>query len=313
MEYYNDKLKELQEQVSRKKHLTVKRDELQKQYDRLKEKAAQLEAEKVSEQADVERLEARSLANFFYQVVGKMDEKLSKEKEEAYAAAVKYDAAVSEMKAVKADINSVLNELGECQGCDIQYARALEEKTEAVRQSGTPEAEELLQLEQKLTEFKCQEREIREALSAGNSALCTADCILESLKSAENWGTWDLLGGGLISDIAKHSHLDAAQSKVERLQTQLGRLKTELADVTIQSDVQVSVDGFMRFADYFYDGLFADWAVLNRIDKSSTQISQTRGQINAVVRRLETLLNTNTQNQTRTQFRIQQLILNARF
>ena len=92
-----DKLKELQEQVSRKKHLTVKRDELQKQYDRLKEKAAQLEAEKVSEQADVERLEARSLANFFYQVVGKMDEKLSKEKEEAYAAAVKYDAAVSEM------------------------------------------------------------------------------------------------------------------------------------------------------------------------------------------------------------------------
>lgn len=312
MEYYNEKLKELQEQVSRKKHLTAKRDELQKQYDKLKEKAAELEAEKLSEQADVDRLEARSLANFFYNVVGKMDEKLTKEKEEAYAASVKYDAVVAEMNAIRSDINSVQAELGKYQGCDIKYTRILEEKTDAVKQSGTPEAEELLQLEKQLTELKCQEREIREALSAGNSALYTADSILESLKSAENWGTWDLFGGGLISDIAKHSHLDDAQANIERLQTQLGRLKTELADITIDSDIKVNIDGFLRFADYFYDGLFADWAVLNRIDKSNTQITQTRSQINTIVRRLETLLNANTHNQTLTQSRIRQLVQNAR-
>lgn len=71
MEYYNTKLKELQEQVSRKKHLAAKRDELQRQYDKLKDKVADLEAKKLSEQADVERLEGRSLANFFYTVFWK--------------------------------------------------------------------------------------------------------------------------------------------------------------------------------------------------------------------------------------------------
>lgn len=116
----------------------------------------------------------------------------------------------------------------------------------------------------------------------------------------------------MISDIAKHSHLDDAQSKVERLQNQLGHFKTELADVEIESNMQVNIDGFLRFADYFFDGLFADWTVLDRIERSSTQVGETRGQITTVIRRLETLLNTNTQNQTRIRSRIDQMILNAK-
>jgi len=35
--------------------------------------------------------------------------------------------------------------------------------------------------------------------------------------------------------------------------------------------MQVNVDGFLRFADYFFDGLFADWAVLDRINQSQEQ------------------------------------------
>ena len=44
-----------------------------------------LEKSKLAEQADVDRLEGHSLAAFFYQVIGKMDEKLDKERQEAYA------------------------------------------------------------------------------------------------------------------------------------------------------------------------------------------------------------------------------------
>ena len=103
---------------------------------------------------------------------------------------------------------------------------------------------------------------MQEALIAGNAALSCADQILFQLNSAEGWGTWDLVGGGLLSDLAKHSHLDQAQASVETLQSQLRRFKTELADVTINADIQVSIDGFLRVADYSFDGIFADWAVL---------------------------------------------------
>ena len=109
------------------------------------------------------------------------------------------------------------------------------------------------------------------------------------MDSAEGWGTWDLLGGGLISDIAKHSHLDEAQSKVQNLQSELRRFKTELSDVTINADMQVSVDGFLRFADYFFDGLFADWAVMDKISQSKSSVQSTKSQIESVLSRLRSM------------------------
>ena len=53
--------------------------------------------------------------------------------------------------------------------------------------------------------------------------------------------------------------------------------------------MQVSIDGFLRFADYFFDGLFADWAVLDQIGRSQEQVRQTWTQIDGVLTRLEAL------------------------
>lgn len=128
-----------------------------------------------------------------------------------------------------------------------------------------------MELEEQLAHDAAGLKEIREAIDAGNAALSTADSILDSLNSAEGWGTWDLVGGGLITDIVKHGHLDDAQAKVEQLQIQLRRFCTELADTQIYADLQVKVDDFLVFADYFFDGLFADWAVLDHISKSKSK------------------------------------------
>ena len=121
---------------------------------------------------------------------------------------------------------------------------------------------------------------------AGLSARGTADSILSSLHSAGSWGTFDLLGGGLVADLAKHSHLDSAQDQIETLQIQLSRFRTELSDVTIHADIQAQVDGFLRFADYFFDGLFVDWMVLDRIQQSEAQVQNTADRIGDVLRRL---------------------------
>ena len=96
-----------------------------------------------------------------------------------------------------------------------------------------------------------------------------------------------MLGGGLIADAAKHSHLDEAQEQVEKLQGALRRFKTELADVEIIADMQVNVDGFLRFADYFFDGLFADWTVMDRIDESISKVKHTKSELLSVIGKLE--------------------------
>ena len=90
-----------------------------------------------------------------------------------------------------------------------------------------------------------------------------------------------------MSDLAKHSHLDEAQDLVDRLQNQLRRFQTELADVRIKCNLQLNVEGFLRFADFFFDGLFSSWAVLDQISSAREQVLRTQGQIETVLGRLK--------------------------
>lgn len=311
MTYYDEQLNLLQEKIARFRQLSAKTEELRRQRDALLARVHELEAVKLDEQADVDRLEGRSLAAFFYNVIGKMDERLDKERQEAYAARVKYDAAARELEGVESDLRRYEVELTSLRGCEGQYEAALQEKAAAVKAAGGADAEEILKLEERSAFLKSQKKELNEAISAGNTAFDTTQAVLESLNSAENWGTWDLLGGGLLADLAKHGHLDEAQSTIETLQSQLRRFKTELADVTIQADIQVNVDGFLRFADYFFDGLFVDWAVMDQISQSQSQVQSTRAQIGQVLSRLNSMKTTVEREQAQIKKKLDSLVLEA--
>lgn len=288
MNEYDDRLKELQDKIHMKGHLERVLKNLKKQQAELEQKVDELDNQRMKEQSEVDRLEGSSLRRFFYNVVGKQDEKLSKERQEAYEASVRYDAAYQELKAVEADIRYQELEYGRVRRSEEEYQSVLAQKISAFKASDHPKAGEILALEEKIAKLKAQEKEIQEAISAGNTAIHLAEQVLGDLSSAHNYGAWDVLGGGLIADMAKHSHLDDAQNRIERLQVELRRFKTELSDVNINAGMQVSIDGFLRFADYFYDGLFADIAVLERIKESQTRITNVKNQILTVMGVLNT-------------------------
>ena len=286
---YNEQLLQLQEKVLQKKNIDAKLQELNLQREELNSRVYEYEKAMQDEQADVDRLERTSLTSIFYAIIGKKEDKLDKEKMEAYAAKVKYDSAVQELDLVDEDIRRMEAQLYKFSGCEKQYEALLHDKEAAVKASGSGDAERVFQLEEKITAQISHKKEIEEAITAGSVALRSATSVLSSLDSAEGWGTWDLFGGGLISDLAKHSHLDEAQSKVQKLQNELRIFKTELADVTINADMQVNVEGFLRFADYFFDGLFADWAVLDKISQSQSSVRNTKKQIENVLSRLRSM------------------------
>lgn len=290
MTNFDEKLRELQEQIAAKNRLETVLKALRKQQDELEDKVAELESKKLKEETDVEGLEKRSLVNFFYNVVGKMDKKLTQERQEAYEAAVSYDVAYKELQAVKKDIRQYELEYGKVHRSEEKYNDVLQEKLEFLKLTGTPEADAICQLEEKLTQLATQEKEIKEAISAGKSALYMVESIIASLSSAKGWGEWDLLGGGLFADIAKYGHLGEAQDQVEKLQVALRRFQTELEDVQLQVNTTVNIDGFLRFADYFFDGLFSNWAVLDRINASQLNVRDTGNKLEQVLERLNNML-----------------------
>lgn len=283
----HDDLFALQQKVAQKPLLESKLYEFHTQRRQYDNQVISLRVAFRKEQEDVEKLEGRSLANYFYQVIGKLDDKLDQERKEAYAAKVKLDAAERELAGIESDIKEIQEQITDVLVAEARYKDALELKRRQLKDSGTQVADQILSMEERMAALQAQKQEIKEAISAGYSARSTADRILSELEDADGWNTWDILGGGgIITHMAKHSHLDEAQDLVQELQSQLRRFKTELADIQISANMQVNIDGFLRFADYFFDGLFADWAVGDKISQSMNSVSSTKSQISRTLDRL---------------------------
>lgn len=221
MRYYSEDIQHLQQEILEKKRTKAKLSDLQIQQAELKERTAKLEKLMVKEQKDVDRLNRGSLSAFFYRASGQMEEKLSKEEAEAYAARVKYETARSELWAVDEDIAARLREIEGLPECEEQYQSLLKSRTEQVKNSGAPEAEQLMRMEKRLSFLKSQNQEIEEALTAGEQALHATEQILEHLEEAKSWGTIDMMGGGIISDVVKYDHLDQVQKQATTLQNSL--------------------------------------------------------------------------------------------
>ncbi len=282
-----DELSLLQAQLTYKKRLEAMLQELRSQQTPLRKKTMELEQIMLREQKDVDRLEGHSLAAFFYHAVGKMEEKLEDERREYYAARVKYDACRRELEAIEQDIESTEEDLADLSDCEARYEQAKEEKRRAISAADLPEARALLTKEETLAALESQEQELREAIAAGTEALRTTADVLQNIESAKDWATFDLLGGGLLADLAKHERLDEAQKEVEQLQVQLQRFNKELSDVEIRANLQVSIKDMLKFADFFFDGIFTDAAVLDHIKQSHSQVEHTRERILIILRSLQ--------------------------
>lgn len=275
--------------VLRKRQLLAQLESLREQEQALQQRVSLLAEQMAAEQQNVERLEGCSLARLFHYMSGKYEQRLDQEKQEAYEAAVRYETACQELEKVQAVIAADERELAGLEDCEQRYEALLEQRVQQIKATDQIHGVELLRLEEALQELENQQRELAEAAQAGRDAQQAADAILQELDDAASMGVWDLLGGGLLVTMAKHDHLDAAQNLVEQLQIKLRNFKTELADVSIDVNLQMQVDGFLYFADYFFDGIFADLAVQNHIEEQQRQIQQLKQQIDEVLGTLQTM------------------------
>ncbi|SHH75491.1 hypothetical protein SAMN02745823_00868 [Sporobacter termitidis DSM 10068] len=282
-------LAELSAKIERRKKLDVMLQSLNREEQELAQHAQQLNAALSKEDADVSRLEKTTATSILYAMLGKKEARLDKERQEAFSARLKYGAANRQLDDCRARIGQLSAERNAFSDCFKQYDLVFEALKETLRED--PDyAERLSSLERRRGEAAGQLKELDEAISAGRAVLNQIGCIEENLDSAESWGTWDLFGGGLFADMEKHSHLDDAQADAEHLQVLLSRFHTELADVRVSASLEsINIDGFLRFADYFFDGLFADWSVLSRIRDSQESVQQLRQQVSGALSRLSAM------------------------
>ena len=118
------------------------------------------------------------------------------------------------------------------------------------------------------------DRELMEAIAAGERALHSLRGAHKALGSAKNWGLWDLFGGGFLTDMMKHSRLDNAMRRMEAARQDLRIFEMELRDVDVTSQLNVDVGDFLTFADFFFDGMVADYMVYSRIAEMKERVEE---------------------------------------
>ena len=129
--------------------------------------------------------------------------------------------------------------------------------------------------------------EIRETIAAGERALRSLQAAQSKLNSARGWGIFDMLGGGLLSDLMKHSRMNDASSYMEAARRDLEIFKRELADVSTSYNLRMDVDGFLTFADFFFDGLIADYLVQTKISKARGQVEEAIAKVTQILAELK--------------------------
>ena len=233
MREFDAELKDLRERIARLRRNTVRLETLRGQEAEALADAERLRRVWSAEQKDVEDLGRLSFASIAAKLSGRGEERLEREEAEACAARMKYDAAERQLAEIRQEIAGCEAELRADQGCEARFQQALEEKREALKLGNSAAAERIIALEERMAELQSRLRELEEARSAGEDVRRRLDQVLASLGSAENWRTWDVIGGGLLTDMMKYSRLDEAQHSMEQMQSALRRYRRELADVCL--------------------------------------------------------------------------------
>lgn len=238
------------------------------------------------EQADVDRLEGASLSALLASLTGRKEERLEREEAEALAARLQYQSAQQQLDEVQRELEACQDRIRASADCPERYEAFLRSRQEALKAADPELRDRIGGLENRIAALTARRRELREALTAGDRALERLDRVIDRLDSAGGWSTWDLLGGGLLTDVMKYNRLDEAQEQIEALRSDLRRYQAELADVERLEQFDVRPGGMMQAVDIFFDNILSDWMVREQIQRSQNEMTGLQSRIRGIQDRL---------------------------
>lgn len=240
----------------------------------------------------LDKLEGFSFMNMIRTWTGQQDELRAEKVDKAAILELKSNEAKKMLHDLTSDLEQVNHMLNQSNEKPLQQELSrLQEKKQSYLQLHEPEyAHKLEQLANEEVMTKQLILEITEAEEAGDIALTKLGQAAASLHSAGGFSTWDtFFGGGIIATHLKHDALDKTESYLHNAQIALQRFHNELLDVQDLStqSLHVEADGFVKFADYFFDDIFSAWSVHSKISTAREQVSRVQDDVHNTIRRLQ--------------------------
>ncbi|QAY69204.1 hypothetical protein [Xylanimonas protaetiae] len=239
----------------------------------VREAAAEARAKHAVEADDVVKLEHLSPTRIWASLRGDHAERLDRERAEEQAARYAVGVAEARVAAAERELVALDAELHASRDVDARRAAALRALEDWVRAHGGAAAADLDALLREAARVAAERKEVAEAQAAGQRAFASLQAAWDELRSAGGWATYDtFLGGGMMGDLVKRSKMDKAADLMRRADLDLRQLSTELGDVGRAGVGTIGVDSLTGTLDFWFDNIFSDWAVKNRIDEAGGRV-----------------------------------------
>lgn len=117
------------------------------------------------------------------------------------------------------------------------------------------------------------EKELKDAIKAGEKALDSLDLAHKEISSASTLGFIDMLGGGMMISMFKRHKMNNTQSYIDRARLNLIEFENELNDIE-EKLPNIDISNLMSMGDIFFDNFIFDFMVQDEIQKIKTALEK---------------------------------------
>lgn len=282
----NEQLKDIKEKVLSIHFLNNKAADLKKKIADAETTLDKIKVNYELEKYDVEKLEKDSFSTLIIKLLGKYEDKMEKETREMIHAKIELDHALTRVDSLKGELSLINKRIMEVRKYQFAYEEELKKREKEVKERLHSKYYEEYQMLADEIDFSYKQKiEVEEALTAAKRAKNVAESAMVHLDKAEGIATYDVwFKGGILVHMAKYEQIDEAERYMNSLSSCLKDLAKELKDIEYYASPRMEgISGTERAMDYWFDNIFTD---LNVRDKIRGNIEEVRN----IIRKIETII-----------------------
>lgn len=283
MTYDEVRFEAIKEKLSKREDLVSRLDDLNGKKKQIKRNLAVLEAEAHNEQVDVINLEEKTFTSVVFDILGKKEQKLEKERAEAREAAAKRDAARLELENISAEVCACEVQI---EGCEKEYISILSERLLQIKKSSASATEYAIVLSDILARRREDTEKLNAIAEVSQDAVSVAEQVIEELSVVDDLVARDIVGGGVLLKMRKHEHISEVERLYRVLEKKLSALNEKTVDIVIGAGEKIVLGGLGGVDDFFWDNFFTNWDMVDRVEEAQRSINKTVAQISELQARL---------------------------
>ena len=198
------------------------------------------------QERDVEGLQRLSLGSLWYRLIGRLDEQLKLKEQQLSVSLLKLQEERERwlewrrswttpqpmtLAGMRTELDDTAAKVEQLQARVHELPELKLQKEELVRKHMPEERERLNALDAVIAQKQRARAELAEAEEACQRMNSCMSEAVSKLESAADWGTYDMLGGGVIATGIKHNRIDEAQEALSAARVAAQSLSEELRDL----------------------------------------------------------------------------------